>query len=178
MIIKSKIKQLKNFILFIMGMLLTTTLAAQPKKAAKANKDDMPEALQAIFAKRYDDDFVFTTGGGSTTEVQYYLKDDTLYFYGTEVYNILLPLANIDFSRNFMYASGVFKKKTGEAIYEWPVYAKKGKLFVQDFNDEKGYMSVFKDQFGGKEIDFVSLLVPDKAFGEMMLNYLKKRSGN
>ena len=144
---------------------------------AKTDKDEMPDALKKIFAKRYDDDFVFTTGGGRTSEMQYYLKDDTLYFYGTELYNILLPLANIDFSRDFMYASGVYKTMTGEAVYEWPVYAKKGKLFVQDFNDEKGFMSVFKEQFGGKQIDFVSLLLPDKAFAEMMMKYLKKKAG-
>lgn len=144
---------------------------------AKTNKDEMPEALKKIFAKRYDDDFVFTTGGGRTSEMQYYLKDDTLYFYGTQLYNTLMPLANIDFSREFQYASGVYKTKAGEAVYEWPVYAKKGKLFVQDFTDEKGFMSTFKEQFGGKQIDFASLVLPDKAFAEMMMKYLKKKAG-
>jgi len=108
--------------------------------------------------------------GGQTGSFKYFLRNDSLWFAGTNLYTAVIPLSNIDFERQtYFLASSLWKTKANDKCIEVPLYAIKGRLFEKEFEIE-----AFKKVDEGT-IDFAKLILPDKAFAEAFIKYLKER---
>jgi hypothetical protein len=135
-----------------------------------APQDENVTKLEKIFENKSDEDFEFYRGGGSTSSFKYFLRNDSLWVAGANLYTTVIPLANIDFERKtYFLESSLYKTKTNDNCIEVPLYAIKGKLFEKEFEIE-----AFKDLDEGP-IDFANLILPDKAFAEAFIKYLKER---
>ena len=142
-----------------------------PPPAAPTAINDNKSQLHKILANKKDIDFEFSMAGRSPKAFKYYMRNDSLWFNGTNLYTTVVPLSSIDFTRQIYFLeSGLWKTKTNDKCVEVPLYAIKGKLYGQEFDIE-----AFEKQFGGEKIDFVNLILPDKAFAQELINYLKAR---
>jgi len=55
--------------------------------------------LEKILENKNDVDFEFYMDGGRTGSFKYFLRNDSLWFAGTNLYITVIPLVNIDFER-------------------------------------------------------------------------------
>ena len=165
---------MKSLQIFLVTILLNMACFAQgaPDEAEKKND----EAIDKILAKKTDTDFEFNLGGSSSNSFKYFLYNDSLWFSGTELYAVVIPFDNIDISKTFTYASGVWKNKDGGKCYEIPIYAKAGKQFGQDFKSLWGVNSPMEKQLGGKEITITNLVMPDKEWANKFIAFLKTKT--
>jgi len=131
--------------------------------------DENDAKLEKIFENKNDVDFLFYMGSGRTGSFKYFLRNDSLWFAGTNLYITVIPLSNVDFERKtYFLESSLWKTKTNDKCIEVPLYAIKGKLFEKEFEIE-----AFKKTDEGP-IDFANLILPDKAFAEAFIKYLKE----
>ncbi|MBK7434585.1 MAG: hypothetical protein IPI66_12285 [Chitinophagaceae bacterium] len=138
-------------------------------RCQSAPPDENRAKLEKIFANKRDVDFEFYMGGGRNSSLKYFLRNDSLWFAGTNLYTTVIPLSNIDFERKtYFLESSLWKTKANEKCIEVPLYAVKGKLFEKEYEIE-----VFKQTDEGT-IDMTNLILPDKAFAEAFIKYLKE----
>ena len=125
--------------------------------------------LHKILANKDDVDFEFSIAGIALSPFKYYMRNDSLWFRGTNLYATVIPVNAIDFERTIYYLeSSLWETKAGDKCIEVPLYAIKGKLYAQEFD-----IAQFEKRFGGEKIDFVNLILPNKAFAEELIKYLK-----
>ncbi|MBK7559646.1 MAG: hypothetical protein IPI54_16015 [Chitinophagaceae bacterium] len=156
---------MRSFYLLIVGLCLHMTSWCQ-----SAPQDGHAAKLEKIFENRNDVDFEFYTGSGRSSSFKYFLRNDSLWFSGTNIFTVVIPLRNVDFERKLYFlASSSWKTKTNDKCIEVPLYAIKGKLYEKEFEIE-----AFKKLDEGT-IDFANLILPDKTFAEAFIKYLKER---
>ena len=132
-------------------------------------QDENVTKLEKILENKDDVDFQFYTGGGRNSSLKYFLRNDSLWFAGTNLYITVIPLRNVNFERTIYFLeSSLWKTKTNDNCIEVPLYAIKGKLFEKEFEIE-----AFRKVDEGT-IDFTNLILPDKAFAEVFIKYLKE----
>lgn len=130
--------------------------------------DENETKIEKILENKDDIDFEFSRGGSGTSSFKYFLRNDSLWFGGTNLYITVIPLANINFDRQMYYLeSSLYKNKGGGKCIEVPLYAIKGKLYAKEYEFE-----AFKAIDDGA-IDFANLIMPDKTFAEAFIKYLK-----
>jgi hypothetical protein len=130
--------------------------------------DENETRLEKIFENKDDVDFEFYRGGGQTSSIKYFFRNDSLWFGGTNLYTTVIPLSNIDFERTMYYLeSSLYKTKENNKCIEVPLYAIKGKQYGKEFEIE-----AFRALEPGP-IDFANLVLPDKPFAEAFIKYLK-----
>ncbi|MBK8520533.1 MAG: hypothetical protein WAT20_15830 [Ferruginibacter sp.] len=135
-----------------------------------APQDEHEGKIEKILENKSDEDFEFYRGGGQTSSFKYFLRNDSLWFAGTNLYTTVIPLRNIDFERKIYFIAGsTWKTKANDKCIEVPLYAVKGKLYAKEYEIE-----AFKAIDEGT-IDFANLILPDKAFAEAFIKYLKAR---
>ena len=157
---------MKSLYLLIIGMCFHLCSWCQ-----SAPPDENTTKLEEIFKTKDDVDFEFYMGGGRSSSFKYFLRNDSLWFAGTNLYTTVIPLKNIDFERKaYFFESSLWKTKADGKCIEVPVHAVKGKLFEKEFEIE-----AFKAIDEGT-IDFANLILPDKAFAEALMKYLKEHS--
>ena len=156
---------MRSFSLLIVGLCFHLSSWCQ-----SAPQDENVTMVEKILANKSDEDFEFYMAGGQTGSFKYYLHNDSLWFAGTNLYITVIPLVNIDFERKFYFLeSSLWKTKANDKCIEVPLYAIKGKLYEKEFEIE-----AFKKIDEGT-IDFANLILPDKAFAEAFIKYLKER---
>ena len=154
---------MSSFYLLIVGVCFHISSWCQ-----SAPQDGNMTKIEKILENKDDEDFEFYMGGSDGT-FKYFLRNDSLWFAGTNLYTTVIPLANIDFKREIYFLeSSLWKTKANEKCIEVPLYAIKGKLYGKEFEIE-----AFKAIDEGP-IDFANLILPDKAFAEAFIKYLKK----
>jgi len=154
---------MKFFQLLILGLCFYIHSWSQ-----SAPPDDNERLMQKIFENKSDEDFKFFMGGGRNSSFKYYLHNDSLWFAGTNLYTTVIPLSNVDFERKIYFLeSSLWKTETEGKCIEVPLYAIRGKQFEKEFEIE-----AFKKLDEGK-IDFANLILPNQAFAEALINYLK-----
>jgi hypothetical protein len=154
---------MKSFHLLIAGLCFYI-----PSMSQSAPPDDNETLVQKIFETKNDEDFKFYMGGGRYSSFKYYLRNDSLWFAEASPYTAVIPLSNIDFERkSYFLESSLWKTETGDKCIEVPLYAIKGKKFGKEFEIE-----AFK-LLDDEEIDFANLILPNKAFAEVLIKYLK-----
>jgi len=154
---------MRSFYLLIVGLCFYF-----PSRSQSAPPDENESLLEKIFEKKNDEDFKFYMGGGRTGSFKYYFRNDSLWFAGTNLYTTVIPLSNIDFERQIYFLeSSLWKTEPGSKCIEVPLYAIKGKQYEKEFEIE-----AFKKLDEGK-IDFANLILPNKAFAEALIKYLK-----
>jgi hypothetical protein len=132
-------------------------------------QDETVTKIENILENKNDEDFEFYMGGGRNSSFKYFIRNDSLWFAGTNLYNTVIPLANIDFKREIYFLeSSLWKTKANDKCIEVPLYAIKGKLYGKEFEIE-----AFKAIDEGP-IDFANLILPDKTFAEAFIKYLKE----
>ena len=155
---------MRSFYLLIVGLCFHISSWCQ-----SAPQDGNVTKLEKILENKDDVDFEFYMGGGSNGSFKYFLRNDSLWFAGTNLYITVIPLANIDFKREIYFLeSSLWKTKANDKCIEVPLYAIKGKLYKKEFEIE-----AFKAIDEGP-IDFANLILPDKAFAEAFIKYLKE----
>ena len=156
---------MRSFSLLIVGLCFHTSSWCQP-----VAQDEHEAKLVKIFANKNDEDFEFYRGGGQTSSSKYFLRNDSLWYAGKNLYITVIPLGNIDFDRKIYFLeSSLYKTKAGDKCIEVPLYAIKGRLYEKEFEIE-----AFKAIDEGPT-DFANLILPDKAFAEAFIKYLKER---
>jgi hypothetical protein len=141
--------------------------AFEGKTTAAENSNE--KLLRKVLADKGDVDFEFLTSSLSSVPFKYYYHNDSLWFSGTNLYATVIPVNAIDFERTIYYLeSSLWKTKAGDKCIEVPLYAIKGKLYAQEFD-----IAQFEKHFGGEKIDFANLILPNKAFAEELIKYLK-----
>lgn len=159
---------MKSLLQLILCLFLCFSAWCQPKAIEVNNNKPL---LNKIFSNKNDVDFEFSIAGRSPSSFKYYIRNDSLWVYGTNLYSTVVPLSYIDFERQIYFLeSSLWKTKTNDKCIEVGLHAIKGKKFGQDFE-----ISAFKDRFEDAEIDFVNLILPDKAFAEDLIKYLKAK---
>ena len=139
-----------------------------PSLSQSAPPDDNETQLEKIFANKSDVDFKFYRGGGQTSSIKYFLRNDSLWFGGTNLYITVIPLSNIDFERKIYYLeSSLWKTETGDKCIEVPLYAIKGSFFDKEFEVE-----AYK-QVGEGKTEIANLVLPNKEFAEAFIKCLK-----
>ncbi|MEO6540521.1 MAG: hypothetical protein ABIN74_06020 [Ferruginibacter sp.] len=155
---------MRSFCLLIVGLCFHMSSRSQPVK-----QDEHVTQLVKVLENKQDEDFQFYRGGGSTSSFKYFLRNDSLWFAGTNLYTTVIPLRNVDFERKIYFLeSSLYKTRTNDKCIEVPLYAIKGKLYEKEFEIE-----AFKAIEPGT-IDFANLILPDKAFAEAFIKYLKE----
>jgi hypothetical protein len=155
---------MKPIYLLIVGLCFHVSSFCQ-----SAPLDENETKLQNILENKNDMDFEFNTGNGHNKPFKYFLRNDSLWFSGTNLYTTVIPLSNIDFERKIYFLeSSLWKTKTNDKCIEVPLYAIKGRLYEKEFEIE-----AFKKLDEGA-IDFANLILPDKAFAEAFIKYLKE----
>lgn len=154
---------MRSFCLLMVGLCFHISSWCQA-----APQDENGTKLEKILENKNDVDFQFYTGSGRYNSFKYFLRNDSLWFAGTNLYTTVIPLSNVDFERKtYFLESSLWKTKTNDKCIEVPLYAIKGKLFEKEFEIE-----AFKNLDEGT-IDFANLILPDKAFAEAFIKYLK-----
>ncbi|MEO7306649.1 MAG: hypothetical protein ABIR78_08355 [Ferruginibacter sp.] len=155
---------MRSFYLLILGLCFHVSSWGQG-----VPQDENLIKLEKILEIKDDVDFIFYRGGGSTSAFKYFVRNDSLWFAGSNLYTTVIPLANVDFERQFYFIeSSLYKTKTNEKCIEVGLWAIKGKLYEKEFEIE-----AFKALEPGT-IDFANLILPDKAFAEALIKYLKE----
>jgi hypothetical protein len=127
--------------------------------------------IQKVLENKDDVDFRLFRGGGSFSSMKYFLRNDTLWFGGTNLYTTVIPLANIDFERKlYFFESSLYTNRDNTKATEVGLYAIKGRQYEKEFEIE-----AFKATDEGDTIDFANLILPDKAFAEAFIKYLKEQ---
>ena len=156
---------MKYFYLLTLGLCFHTSSICQ---GVPADKED--ERIEKILENKNDVDFEFAMNGRSNTSFKYFLRNDSLWFAGTNLYATVIPLSNIDFERKIYFLeSSLWKTNTGNKCIEVPLYAIKGRSYEKEFE-----IDAFKALEPGA-IDFANLILPDKTFAEAFIKYLKAR---
>ena len=154
---------MRSFYLLIVGLCLYI-----PSRSQSAPPDENESLLEKIFEKKNDEDFKFFMAGGRTGSFKYFFRNDSLWFAGSNLYTTVIPLSNIDFERKIYFLeSSLWKTEIEGKCIEVPLYAIKGRQFEKEFEIE-----AFKKLDEGK-IDFANLILPNKAFAETLIKYLK-----
>ncbi len=154
---------MRSFYLLIVGLCFHTLSWCQA-----APLDEHEAKIEKILESKSDEDFEFYRGGGQTSSFKYFLRNDSLWYAGKNLYTTVIPLGNIDFDRQIYFlTSSLYKTKTNDKCIEVPLYANKGKLYAKEYEIE-----AFKAIDEGT-IDFANLILPDKAFAEAFIKYLK-----
>ena len=155
---------MRSFYLLIIGLCFHISSRCQ-----SAPQDENVTKLEKILENKNDVDFEFYMGGGRTGSFKYFLRNDSLWFAGTNLYITVIPLVNIDFERKIYFLeSSLWKTNVNDKCIEVPLNAIKGKRFEKEFEIE-----AFKKVDEGP-IDFANLILPDKAFAEAFIKYLKE----
>ena len=155
---------MRSFYLLIVGLCFHLSSWCQ-----SAPKDENVTKVQNVLENKDDEDFRLFRGGGSYSSFKYFLRNDTLWYAGTNLYTTVIPLANVDFERKMYFLeSSLYKTKDNDKCIEVPLYAIKGRLYEKEFEIE-----AFKKLEEGT-IDFTNLILPDKAFAEAFIKYLKE----
>ena len=155
---------MRYFYLLIVGLCFHISSWCQ-----SAPQDENVTKLEKIFENKDDVDFQFYMGGGRNSSLKYFLRNDSLWFAGTNLYITVIPLRNVNFERTIYFLeSSLWKTKTNDNCIEVLLHAIKGKLFEKEFAIE-----AFKNVDEGT-IDFANLILPDKAFAEAFIKYLKE----
>lgn len=127
--------------------------------------------IQNVLENKSDDDFVFQRGGGQTSTFKYFLRNDTLWFAGSNLYTTVIPLGNVDFDRKmYFFESSLYKHKNNDKAIEVSLWATKGKTYEKEFEIE-----AFKAIDDDDKPEIATLILPDKAFAEALVKYLKER---
>lgn len=133
-------------------------------------QDGHANKIEKVLANKDDEDFSFYMGSSGGNSFKYFLRNDSLWFAGTNLYTTVIPLRNIDFERKIYFLeSSLWKTRADAKCIEVPLYAIKGKLYEKEFE-----IAAFKEIDKGT-IDFANLILPDKAFAEAFIKYLKGR---
>jgi hypothetical protein len=83
----------------------------------------------------------------------------------------VIPLGNVDFDRQmYFFESSLYKTKTGDNCIEVSLWAIKGRNYEKEFEIE-----AFKATDDGVKPEIATLILPDKAFAEAFVKYLKDR---
>jgi len=139
--------------------------------AQGAPPNEQETKIQSVLENKPDEDFKFYRGGGQTSSFKYFLRNDTLWFAGSNLYTTVIPLGNIDFDRKmYFFESSLYKTKTGDKCIEVSLWAIKGKTYEKEFEIE-----AFKATDDGDKPEIATLILPDKAFAEAFVKYLKDR---
>jgi hypothetical protein len=140
-----------------------------PAHSQGVPQDETTTNIDRVLADKADVDFKFMRGGGSFSSIKYFLRNDTLWFGGTNLYTTVIPLANVDFDRQMYFLeSSLYKTRNNDKAIEVGLYAIKGKQYGKEYEIE-----VFKQTDDGDDIDFTNLILPDKAFAEAFIKYLQ-----
>ncbi len=154
---------MRSLYLLIIGLCFHTSSWSQA-----APIDEHEAKIEKMLENKGDVDFEFYTGSGRSGSFKYFLRNDSLWFAGTNLYTTVIPLANIDFDRKIYFLeSSLYKTKTNDKCIEVPLYAIKGKLYAKEYE-----IAAFKSIDEGT-IDFANLILPDRAFAEAFIKYLK-----
>ncbi len=139
--------------------------------AQAAPPDETETKIQKVLANKADEDFEFYMGGGQTSSFKYFLRNDTLWFAGSNLYTTVIPLGNVDFDRKmYFFESSLYKTKTGDKCIELSLWAIKGRNYEKEFEIEE-----FKAIDDGGKPEIATLILPDKTFAEALVKYLKDR---
>jgi hypothetical protein len=143
--------------------------AACPAQGAAPGEHETK--IQKVLENKSDQDFEFYRGGGQTSSFKYFLRNDTIWFAGSNIYTTVIPLANVDFDRKmYFFESSLYKTKTGSKCIEVSLWAMKGKQYEKEFEIE-----AFKAIDDADKPEIATLILPDKAFAEAFVKYLKDR---
>ncbi len=156
---------MRSFYLLIVGLCfhISSWCQAAPQGEHEAK-------IEKVLSNKNDEDFAFYMGTSGGNSFKYFLSNDSLWFAGTNLYTTVIPLRNIDFERKIYFLeSSLWKTKTDAKCIEVPLYAIKGKLYEKEFE-----IAAFKELESGT-IDFANLILPDKAFAEAFIKYLKEK---
>jgi hypothetical protein len=139
--------------------------------AQGAAPDETETKIQNVLENKPDVDFEFYRSGGQTGSFKYFLRNDTLWFAGSNIYTTVIPLGNVDFDRKmYFFESRLYKTKTDSKCIEVSLWATKGKHYEKEFEIE-----AFKTMDDGSKPEIATFILPDKAFAEAFVKYLKYR---
>jgi len=140
-----------------------------------AEDKKVEDKLSGMLAHKDDIDFECKLSGRSPKGFKYNISRDTLWFFGTELYTIVIPVASIDFTKTISYESGIWLNKDGSKAIEISLQAEAGKSFAQDFASQYGVNSVMEQKLGGKKITTAGLVIPDIQLAEKLVQYLNDK---
>ena len=139
--------------------------------AQSAPPDEHETKIQKILENKSDEDFEFYRGGGQTSSFKYFLRNDTLWFGGSNLYTTVIRLGNVDFNRHiYFFECSLYKTKAGDKCIEVSLWAIKGRNYEKEYEIE-----AFKATDDGDKPEIATLILPDKAFAEAFVKYLKDR---
>jgi len=137
---------MRPFYLLIVGLCFHLSAWCQ-----EAPPDEHETKIEKILANKQDEDFEFYRGGGQTSDFKYFLRNDTLWYSGTNLYTTVIPLGNVNFERQLYFLeSSLYKTKANDKCIEVGLYAIKGKLYKKEYEIE-----AFKAIDEGDSIDFL-----------------------
>jgi hypothetical protein len=132
---------------------------------------DLEAEIRKVVEHKSDEDFQFQRGGGQTSSFKYFIRNDTLWFAGSNLYTTVIPLGNVDFDRKmYFFESSLYKTKNQDKCIELSLWAIKGRNYEKEFEIE-----AFKAIDDGNKPEIATLILPGKAFAEALVKFLKEK---